>query len=114
MYSGVDNYFITLDEPHRSCLLYLRNFILQFSDKITEERKNNTPFYYVNGKWFAHISYHPKTKEIHVSFVDGNKIEHPKLVSEGRKKMKIFYIDPSVDIDIKSLNTIMKMAISLK
>jgi len=113
MAERVDHYFNALTEPSRSCLLYLRDFVLGFSDKITEQRKNNTPFYYFNGKWFCFISFHPKTLKIYVSFVEGFKIEHPKLVSEGRKKMKIFPIDPEQDIDVKSLGSILEAAISL-
>lgn len=111
MQNSVDHYFNSLNEPYRSCLLFLRGFILGFSEKIEERRKNNTPFYYYDKKWFCFISYHPKTKEIYISFVNGQKIDHPKLVSEGRKKMKIFHVDPANDIDVKSLKTILKSAV---
>jgi hypothetical protein len=111
MQNSIDHYFNSLDEPYRSCLLFLRSFILRFSDKIEERRKNNTPFYYYAHKWLCFISYHPKSREIYISFVNGNKINHTKLVSEGRKKMKIFRIDPANDIDVKSLNAILKLAV---
>ena len=110
MQSSVDHYFNALDEPERSCLLFLRSFILGFSERIEERRKNNTPFYYYNSKWLCFISYHPKSKEIYISFVNGNTLDHPKLLSEGRKKMKIFRVDPLNDIDVKSLDAILKAA----
>lgn len=110
MQSSVDNYFITLEEPQRSCLLFLRSFILGFSDRIEERRKNNTPFYYYDKKWFCFISYHPKTKIIYLSFVNGYRMEHPGLLSEGRKKMKIFYVDPARDIDVRVLEALLKSA----
>ena len=112
--SSVDNYFITLAEPERSCLLFLRQFILDFSNSITEKRKFNTPFYYVNTKWMSFLSFDPKTKEIYISFVDGFKMQHPQLVSEGRKKMKIFRIDAHKDVDVKSLKEILEKAVKLK
>lgn len=112
--SSVDHYFESLAEPERSCLLFLRQFILNYSDTITEKRKFNTPFYYVNGKWMCFISYHPKLKEIYISFVDGFKMLHPQLVSEGRKKMKIFRVDASEDLDVKGLADILSLAIQLK
>lgn len=108
MQEQIDNYFYSLNEPHKSCLLFLRKFILDHSDKITESRKFNTPFYYFNKKWLAFISYHPKTKVIYIAFVNGYLIDHPKLVSEGRKKQKVIYIDPEKDVDVKSLKTILK------
>ena len=114
MQNNVDHHFNSLPEPDRSCLLFLRKFILDFSDKISEQRKNNTPFYYYDKKSVCFISYHPKTRIIYLSFTNGNKIDHPKLLSEGRKKMKILYIDPSKDIEVKSLRTILKSASTLK
>ena len=114
MPNNIDHFFNSLPEPDRSCLLFLRKFILDFSDKITEQRKNNTPFYYYNKKWLCFISYHPKTRIIYISFVDGNKIDHPKLLSEGRKKMKVFYVEASKNIDIKNLSAILKSALALK
>lgn len=112
--SSVDHYFESLAEPERSCLLFLRRFILDYSDTITEKRKFNTPFYYVNGKWMCFISYNPKIKEIYISFVDGFRIHHRQLVSEGRKKMKIFRVDASVDVDVKSLGEILDKSVKLK
>ncbi|WP_317899493.1 DUF1801 domain-containing protein [Aurantibacillus circumpalustris] len=109
----VDHFFNAQDEPYRSCLLFLRSFILDFSERVEEQRKNNTPFYYYQKKWFCFISYDPKGKEIYISFVHGNKISHPTLLSEGRKKMKIFRIDAHEDIDIKSLEEILTMAIKI-
>jgi hypothetical protein len=111
MSAPVDSYFNTLEEPCRSCLLYLRKLILDFSPDVIERRKNNTPFYYFKNRWFAFISYHPKTKEIFISFVHGNRIVHPKLVSEGRKQMKIFRVDPEKDIDVKNLKAVLKLAL---
>jgi hypothetical protein len=108
------NFFHTLDEPYQSCLLFLRDFILASPENISESWKSHTPFYYYRKKWIAFISYHPKTKIIYIAFVDGAKISHPQLVSEGRKKMKILYVDPAKDIDVKTLREIIVKAISLK
>lgn len=113
MQEQIDNYFYSLNEPQKSCLLFLRRFILDHSDKITESRKFNTPFYYYNLKWLAFISYHPQTKIIYVAFVNGYLIDHPKLVSEKRKKQKIIYIDPEKDVDVRSLKKILNNACKL-
>ncbi len=113
MQEQIDNYFYSLIEPYKSCLLFLRRFILDHSDKITESRKFNTPFYYYNKKWLAFISYDPKTEIIYIAFVNGYLIDHPKLVSEGRKKQKIIYIDPEKDIDVKNLKAILDKACKL-
>jgi len=88
--------------------------MLGFSDEITESWKNHTPFYYFRKKWLAFISYDTKTRIIYISFTDGMLIAHKKLLSEGRKKMKVFYVRSDEDIDVKSLGSIMRMAIAIK
>lgn len=108
-----NNPFAILPEPERSCLLYLRQVILQHSSHITEAWKFNTPFYYYKGRWLCFISYHPVTKVIYISIVNGGKITHPKLVSEGRKKMKIIYVDAQKDMDIKSISEILTVSLKL-
>ncbi|PBQ31487.1 hypothetical protein CNR22_06820 [Sphingobacteriaceae bacterium] len=113
MQNSVDHYFNSLEEPFRSCLLYLRTFLLGFSDEISEKRSNNTPFYYYRKKSIGFISYDPKTKDIYFSFTNGHKIEHPKLASEGRRKMKIFKVDPEKDVDIDNLREILNSALGL-
>jgi hypothetical protein len=113
MLQKANNPFANLPEPDRSCLLYLREFILDFSSDISESWKFNTPFYYYKGKWLCFISYDKKTSVIYVSMVNGYKITHPKLLSEGRKKMKIFYVDAEKDTDVKSLKAILRKAVVL-
>jgi hypothetical protein len=109
-----DNFFHSLSEPYKSCLLFLQAFMLQHSERITESWKFNTPFYYYDKKWLGFISYHPKTKEIYISFTDGCNIQHPSLVSDGRKKAKIFRVEPNEDIDVVSLKKVLEAAIDLK
>ena len=46
---------------------------------------------------------------IYISFVKGNKVAHPKLVSEGRKQMKIYKISPEKNINTKELIAICKL-----
>lgn len=113
MQEKANNYFATLPEPDQSCLLFLRRIILQHSEFITESWSFNTPFYRYKSRSLCFISYDKKTSTIYVSMTHGNKIQHRKLLSEGRKKMKIFYVDATQDIDIKSLNQILKKACAL-
>lgn len=109
----IDNYFLSLPEPHRSCLLFLRDSILGYSHKITEKRSFNTPFYSYQGKSLGFISYDPKTGVIYFSFTRGFLLDHSALASDGRKKQKVLYIDPAQDIDIKNLKEILDLACKL-
>lgn len=113
MQLSANNPFSYKQEPDRSCLLYLRKIILNHSADITEAWKFNTPFYYYKKKWLCFISYDPKTSITYVSFVNGFKMQHPKLLAEGRKKMKIFKVDVNADMDLTSLKRLLKMASAL-
>lgn len=105
MSQTANNFFLSLPEPQQSVLLFLQQFFKQEMG-LEESWKFNTPFYYTKKKWFAFISYNPKNHEIYISFVKGGQLNHPKLVSEGRKQMKIYYINPEKDIDTKELSKI--------
>ena len=73
---------------------------------LTEAWKFNTPFYYYKNKWFCYLIYIKKKDETYISFVLGNKIESPNLLSEGRKQMKIYKINPNENINILELKEI--------
>ena len=105
MQSETDNYFLTLTEPSQSALLFLRQFFM-VEMGLTEAWKFNTPFYYYKNKWFCYLIYIKKKDETYISFVKGNKIEFPNLLSEGRKQMKIYKINPSENINKSELNEI--------
>lgn len=102
----LNQYFLNLPEPHQSTLLFLRHF---FTEEISLEEhwKFNTPFYYYKGKWFCYLSYSKKRNhEIYIGFVKGYLVQHPKLLSEGRKQIKVYRLNPNKDINIKELKTI--------
>jgi hypothetical protein len=103
-----DNYFLTLPEPSQSALLYLRQFFINEMG-LTEAWKFNTPFYYYKNKWFCYLIYIKKKDETYISFVLGNKIEFPDLVSEGRKQMKIYKINPNENIKKSELKKIVAL-----
>ena len=105
MQSHPENYLLTLPEPSQSALLYLRQFFINEMG-FTESWKFNTPFYYYNKKWFCYLIYIKKSDKIYISFVLGNKIEFPNLVSEGRKQMKIYKINPKETIKKSNLKKI--------
>jgi hypothetical protein len=111
MLNTLDNYYLSLLEPEQSCLLFLRKYLLGFSPYMAEHWKYSTPFFYYKNKWLCYFSINKKTKQAYIGFVNGHKIKHAKLLSEGRKQIKVFYIDAEKDIDIKSLHAILKLAV---
>jgi hypothetical protein len=111
--SAIDDFFLAQKEPDKSCLLFLRAYILSTSEHFSEHWKWGLPFYYYKGKPCCYLWLHKKFKMPYVSFVDGNKIEHPDLLLEKRARMKIFVVDPEKDIPVKKLNILLKKAIRL-
>lgn len=106
MDQSLDSFFLKIPEPQQSALLFLRQFLIG-DIMLQEDWKFNTPFYYYKGKWFCYISYSAKRKhEIYIGFVKGYLIDYPNLVSEGRKQIKVYRINPENDIDVKALKKI--------
>ncbi len=108
MEEPIENFFLSLQEPEHSTLLFLHQFLVA-DMQLQTSRKFNTPFYYHQGKWFAFLDYHKKKRSIHISFVKGMMVSHPKLLSEGRKKMKIYKINPEINIDVNELSEIISL-----
>jgi len=60
----------------------------------------------------CYIAYQKKIRKIYLAFVHGHKLQHKKLLSEGRKQIKVFYLKANSDVDVKSLNEILKESTS--
>lgn len=110
MLRPIDNYFLTLEEPIKSTMLFLRDFIPALSEEITEEWKYKLPFFYYKGKMFCYLWVHKTYKMPYIGIVAGNKLNHPDLLQEKRAKMKILLIDPEQDIDREKIAAILKEA----
>lgn len=113
MLSALDNYFLQKKEPVKSCLLFLRAYILEQDKNITEHWKYGMPFYYYNGKMFCYLWIHKKHLQPYIGIVEGSKLNHPDLLQEKRARIKILLIDLNKDIPIKRLNSLFKEMISL-
>jgi hypothetical protein len=109
----IDNYFLQKDEPVKSCLQFLRDFILNYDNNITEDWKYGMPFYCYKGKMFCYLWVHKKTHNPYIGIVEGRKIDHPLLVIEKRARMKIMQLDAGQDVPVDIINEIMGMAINL-
>jgi len=113
MLRPIDNYFFEKEEPVKSCLQFLREFILKYDKEITEEWSYSMPFFYYKGKRFCYLWIHKKYDQPYLGIVDGNKIDHPGLLTEKRSRMKIFLIDPQKDIPVKKIKAILKEILAL-
>jgi hypothetical protein len=113
MLRPIDNYFLQKEEPVRSCLQFLREYILTFDPGISEAWRYGMPFYFYKGKRFCYLWVHKKYEQPYIGIVDGNKIDHPDLIVEKRARMKILLIDPGKNIPLRKMALILRNVLEL-
>ena len=113
MFREIDNYFLEKEEPVKSYLLTLRDYILQYDKNIAEAWKYRMPFYCYKGKMFCYLWVHKKYHLAYLGIVEGGKIKHPDLIQEKRARMKIMLFEPTKDVPLKTIHAILKTALSL-
>lgn len=113
MLRPIDEFFLEHDEDTNSCLQFLREHILNFDENITEAWKYQLPFYYYKKKPLCYFWIHKKFKQPYIGIENGGLLDHPQLLRENRVKMKILLVDPTTDIDIETIDTILRDSLSL-
>ena len=109
----IDVFFHQKDEPLKSSLLFLREFILAYNSNITEAWKYKMPFYCYKGKMFCYLWVNKKTHQPYIGIVDGRLIEHPLLIIEKRSRMKIMNLDATADIPVDVIGEVLDLAVGL-
>ena len=109
----LDDFYLQLDEPNKSCSLALRDIILAQDKDITVAWKYKLPFFCYKEKMFCYLWIRPKTKKPYIGFVEGKHLEHPDLLAEKRSRIKIMLFDPNEDLPIESIKIIIQTAINL-
>ncbi len=107
MLRDIDNYFLQQPEPARSCLEFLRAYLLAADTHLAEAWKYRMPFYCYNGKMCCYLWVQKKTGIPYLGIVEGEKIHHPDLITENRARMKILLIDPTQDIPVEKIKGIL-------
>lgn len=113
MLRPIDNYFLQKEEPFKSCLQFLREYILKFDNDITERWLYGMPFFYYKGKRFCYLWIHKKYRKPYIGVVDGNKINHPDLIAEKRSRMKILLLDADKNLPLRKINAVLKRTLLL-
>ena len=113
MLRDIDHFYLQKEEPVKSCLIALREIILRQDPEITEAWKYGMPFFCYKGKMFCYLWVHKTRKLPYVGFVEGKYLNHPKLLTEKRARMKIFPCNPERDLPVKTIEMILKQLLSL-
>jgi hypothetical protein len=104
---------LSKQEPNKSCLLTLRSIILTQDNHITETRKYGMPCFCYKKKMFCYLWIDKKTDEPYILMVEGTHLDHPKLETGERSRMKIFRVNPKKDLPIKAIESILQKALNL-
>jgi len=113
MLRPIDRYFLEKEEPLKSYLQFLREYITKQNPNITEEWKYGMPFYCFKRKMLCYLWIHKKYHQPYIGIVEGNKINHPDLIAEKRARMKIILLDPNKPVPLKKIQTILKEVLKL-
>jgi|SRR5687768_7902409 len=113
MVGELHNYYLNKEEPNKNCLLALRSIILDQDINITETQKYGMPCFCYKKKMFCYLWTDKKTGEPYILMVEGKYLDHPELEEGDRSRMKIFRVDPNKDLPIKTIVSILKIALDL-
>jgi len=111
--NSAGEFYLKHQEPVKSCLLSLKDMILEMDPDISPAWKYGMPFFCYKGKMFAYLWVQKKTLLPYLGIVEGQRIEHPYLIAEKRARMKIMLFDPNKDLPIKTIHGILKKALTL-
>lgn len=109
----ISEFYLRQKEPNRSCLLALRQLILEQDCEVSETTKYGMPCFCFKNKMFCYLWVDKKSTNPYVLFVEGKYLEHPKLEKGGRARMKTFLVDPNQDLPHTTLVLLIKAAIDL-
>jgi len=109
----LDGFYLQQEEPYRSCFLALRSIILNSDKHITETRKYGMPCFCYGKKMFCYLWSDKKSNEPYILMVEGKRLQHPKLESGNRARMKILRINPNEDLDLSAINFVLNEALDL-
>jgi hypothetical protein len=113
MISPLEHFYLKQEEPTKSCLLFLRELILNQDKHLSNEWKYGMPMFCYKGKMCCYLWIHKVHKQPYIGFVEGKHLNHPDLLQEKRARMKILLVDASKDIPVRKIKTLLKEMLGL-
>jgi Domain of unknown function (DU1801) len=110
---SLDNFYASLEEPCKSCLLALSDIILLQDKNITTALKYGMPLFMYQGKMFCYLWIDKKLNEPYLGIVEGSLVQHPLLLQGKRARMKTIQFNANKDLPIKTINLILKQTLDL-
>jgi hypothetical protein len=113
MMEQLHTYYLRQNEPAKGCLLALRHIILAQDAHITETQKWGMPCFCYKKRMFCYLWTDKKTNEPYILMVEGKHLHHPQLEEGNRSRMKIFRVNPTKNLPLKTIKSILKAALDL-
>lgn len=113
MIPALDSFYLSKPDTIKTCLLALRTIILNQDKNITESVKYGMPCFCYAKKQFCYLWIDKKTNEPYILLVEGKHSNHPKLEAGTRARMKILRVNPDKDLPLRTIQSILKLALSL-
>ncbi|WP_149242862.1 DUF1801 domain-containing protein [Dyadobacter sp. 32] len=113
MVEQLQKYYLNQEEPNKSCLLALRDIILNQDTNVTETQKWGMPCFCYKKKMFCYLWTDKKTHKPYILMVEGQYLDHPDLEQGDRTRMKILKVDPNTDLPVKKIDDILQKALNL-
>lgn len=113
MLNTIDSFYFKQPEPNQSCLLALRDFILQQNPLITETIKWGTPCFSYRNRMFCFLALTKAPQVPYLLVVEGHLLQHPLLEIGKRKRMKTLSFDPKKDLPFAIVQEILTAALDL-
>ena len=110
----LDEFYYSQPGAVRETLLAMKEIILSLDAAITEHWKYNMPFFYYRGKMFCYLRINRKSGKPYLGVVDGKYIDHPLLIQEDRKRMKILYLDPEQDLPQEAILCVLQQGVTIR
>ena len=113
MLNTFNSYYFKQREPNQSCLLALRDFILNQDPLITESLKWGTPCFSFKNRMFCFLALTKDNQSPYLLLVEGQQIDHPLLETGTRKRMKSLPLDATQDLPFVAIQEILATALHL-
>ncbi len=108
----IDRYFLEKEEPVKSCMQALRQYISHYDKHVKEYWRYKVPLYKHQERMFCHLWTDKKTSHPYIAFAEGRHMDHPMLEQGNRTRMKVLPIDPHHDLPIELLDEIFALAVA--
>lgn len=89
----------------------MRDLVLGYDREITETTKYGMPCFVYKTKVFCYLWVDKKSREPYFLMVEGKHLNHPKLETGTRARMKVFPVDPNKDLPVADIHEIMNEAL---